>query len=181
LFRAQRWTPKPRPTCAAPARAAAASAVCGGGVCVCAAHVDKARDLLGTELAALVSESYERAYQDMVRVQQLTELEEVIDYSQARTGRIAETRRMAVGLRNTSSSSYMAFGNRTSGSCKAWDPCFPVRCSEGRARCAGMGLGASQLGSLSLRQDRRAHRAGRNRPPLRNRGRFLWFLQPALR
>ena len=35
------------------------------------------------ELAALVGESYERAYGDMVRVQQLTELEEVIGYSTA--------------------------------------------------------------------------------------------------
>lgn len=41
-----------------------------------------ARELLGTELAALVGESYDRAYGDMVRVQQLTELEEVIRYSQ---------------------------------------------------------------------------------------------------
>ena len=46
-------------------------------------HVEHARELLGSELAALVGESYERAYPDMVRVQQLTELEEVIDYSQA--------------------------------------------------------------------------------------------------
>jgi hypothetical protein len=30
-----------------------------------------------------VGESYERAYQNMVRVQQLTELEETIDYSLA--------------------------------------------------------------------------------------------------
>ena len=50
-------------------------------------HVDKARELLGTELAALVGESYERAYGDMVRVQQLTELEEVMQYTQAHTGR----------------------------------------------------------------------------------------------
>ena len=48
-----------------------------------AVHVEHARELLGSELAALVGESYERAYPDMVRVQQLTELEEVIDYSQA--------------------------------------------------------------------------------------------------
>ena len=41
-------------------------------------HVEHARELLGSELAALVGESYERAYPDMVRVQQLTELEEVI-------------------------------------------------------------------------------------------------------
>ena len=53
----------------------------------CAVHVDKARELLGTELAALVGESYERAYGDMVRVQQLTELEEVMQYTQAHTGR----------------------------------------------------------------------------------------------
>jgi FKBP12-rapamycin complex-associated protein len=39
--------------------------------------LERARWLLGTELSALVGESYERAYTAMVRVQQLTELEEV--------------------------------------------------------------------------------------------------------
>lgn len=48
-----------------------------------AVHVERARELLGVELAALVGESYERAYGDMVRVQQLTELEEVITFSNA--------------------------------------------------------------------------------------------------
>lgn len=43
------------------------------------ALLDKTRELLSTELAALVGESYERAYADMVRVQQVRELEEVID------------------------------------------------------------------------------------------------------
>ncbi|KAK9286670.1 hypothetical protein L1049_015071 [Liquidambar formosana] len=42
--------------------------------------VERARKCLATELAALVLESYERAYSNMVRVQQLSELEEVIDY-----------------------------------------------------------------------------------------------------
>ncbi|XP_057977812.1 serine/threonine-protein kinase TOR isoform X2 [Malania oleifera] len=42
--------------------------------------VERARKCLATELAALVLESYERAYSNMVRVQQLAELEEVIDY-----------------------------------------------------------------------------------------------------
>lgn len=46
-----------------------------------AACIERSRELLGQELAALVGESYERAYQNMVRVQQLTELEETIDYS----------------------------------------------------------------------------------------------------
>jgi FKBP12-rapamycin complex-associated protein len=45
--------------------------------------IERSRDLLGQELSALVGESYERAYQNMVRVQQLTELEETIDYSLA--------------------------------------------------------------------------------------------------
>ena len=45
--------------------------------------MERARELLGAELAALVGESYERAYGDMVRVQQLTELEETVDYSLA--------------------------------------------------------------------------------------------------
>jgi len=42
------------------------------------ADVQRARELLGAELAALVGESYERAYANMVRVQQLTELEEIL-------------------------------------------------------------------------------------------------------
>jgi FKBP12-rapamycin complex-associated protein len=41
--------------------------------------------MMSTDLAALVGESYERAYTDMVRVQQLTELEEVIAYKEAVT------------------------------------------------------------------------------------------------
>ena len=45
------------------------------------AHVDAARECLATELAAVVGESYERAYGDMVRVQQLVELEECLEYS----------------------------------------------------------------------------------------------------
>ena len=45
--------------------------------------IERSRELLGQELSALVGESYERAYQNMVRVQQLTELEETIDYSLA--------------------------------------------------------------------------------------------------
>ena len=50
---------------------------------VLAGNIARARELLGAELAALVGESYERAYGDMVRAQQLTELEETIDYSLA--------------------------------------------------------------------------------------------------
>ncbi|XP_024379368.1 serine/threonine-protein kinase TOR [Physcomitrium patens] len=42
--------------------------------------VQKARNCLATELAALVLESYDRAYSNMVRVQQLSELEEVMEY-----------------------------------------------------------------------------------------------------
>lgn len=47
------------------------------------AHMDNARDQLSTDLAALAGESYERAYECMVRVQQLTELEEAISYKTA--------------------------------------------------------------------------------------------------
>ena len=43
-------------------------------------YVERARRLLANELAALVQESYERAYGNMVRAQQLAELEEVINY-----------------------------------------------------------------------------------------------------
>eukprot|EP00959_Pyramimonas_sp_CCMP1952_P349878 7330669-Pyramimonas_sp.AAC.1 len=51
-----------------------------GRFAVATTEVERARRLLGTELTALVGESYERAYGAMVRVQQLTELEEVITY-----------------------------------------------------------------------------------------------------
>uniref|UniRef100_A0A7R9YR22 Serine/threonine-protein kinase TOR n=1 Tax=Chlamydomonas euryale TaxID=1486919 RepID=A0A7R9YR22_9CHLO len=50
-------------------------------------HLERARDLMGTEFAALVGESYERAYSDMVRVQQLAELEEVVAYKRAMLAR----------------------------------------------------------------------------------------------
>ncbi|CAA0825890.1 Serine/threonine-protein kinase TOR, partial [Striga hermonthica] len=43
-------------------------------------YVERASKCLCTEVAALVLESYERAYRNMVRFQQLSELEEVIDY-----------------------------------------------------------------------------------------------------
>lgn len=43
-------------------------------------QIHRARDLLTTELSALVSESYNRAYGVVVRVQMLAELEEIIAY-----------------------------------------------------------------------------------------------------
>ena len=49
-----------------------------GDLTAAAAATERARELLGVDMAALVGESYERAYGDMVRMQQLTELEEVI-------------------------------------------------------------------------------------------------------
>ena len=52
-------------------------------VLAAAGLIDKARDMLAGEMAALVGESYERAYGDMIRVQQLQELEEAIAYSRA--------------------------------------------------------------------------------------------------
>ncbi|KAI1260688.1 TOR kinase [Xylariaceae sp. FL1019] len=46
-------------------------------------NITQAREGLDTELSALVSESYNRAYQVVVRVQMLAELEELIVYKQA--------------------------------------------------------------------------------------------------
>ncbi|TID15752.1 hypothetical protein CANINC_004281 [Pichia inconspicua] len=43
-------------------------------------QISKARDLLATEVTALVSESYNRAYGVVVRIQMLAELEEIIKY-----------------------------------------------------------------------------------------------------
>ncbi|XP_058007343.1 serine/threonine-protein kinase TOR isoform X4 [Hevea brasiliensis] len=60
-------------------------------------YVERARKCLGTELAALVLESYERAYSNMVRVQQLSELEEVIEYWTLPVGNpVAEGRRALI-------------------------------------------------------------------------------------
>ncbi|XP_028061654.1 serine/threonine-protein kinase TOR isoform X1 [Camellia sinensis] len=59
--------------------------------------VERARECLATELAALVLESYDRAYSNMVRVQQLSELEEVIDYCTLPVGNtVAEGRRALI-------------------------------------------------------------------------------------
>ncbi|CAJ1924927.1 unnamed protein product [Sphenostylis stenocarpa] len=60
-------------------------------------YVERARKCLATELAALVLESYERAYSNMVRVQQLSELEEVIDYRTLPIGdRVSDERRALI-------------------------------------------------------------------------------------
>jgi serine/threonine-protein kinase mTOR len=48
-----------------------------------ALFIQKAREGLDTELSALVSESYTRAYSVVVRVQMLAELEEIITYKQS--------------------------------------------------------------------------------------------------
>jgi len=42
--------------------------------------IDKTRHIIDTELAALISESYNRAYDVIVRVQQLSEMEEIIEF-----------------------------------------------------------------------------------------------------
>ncbi|KAL3515383.1 hypothetical protein ACH5RR_022285 [Cinchona calisaya] len=60
-------------------------------------YVERARKCLATELAALVLESYDRAYSNMVRVQQLSELEEVIEYCTLPVGNsVAEGRRALI-------------------------------------------------------------------------------------
>ena len=60
------------------------------------ACVMRARAALDAEVAALVSESYERAYPMIVRAQQLAELEQAIDYLEAPAGRAGEERREAI-------------------------------------------------------------------------------------
>ncbi|KAJ5072006.1 serine/threonine-protein kinase mtor [Anaeramoeba ignava] len=49
-------------------------------------HIDRAREMLVVSLSALVSESYPRAYSEIVRVQQLSELEEIIEFKKASEG-----------------------------------------------------------------------------------------------
>ncbi|EFA77745.1 protein kinase [Heterostelium album PN500] len=43
-------------------------------------HIEHARSLVDTELSALLGESYNRAYKMVIRLQQLSELEEIIEY-----------------------------------------------------------------------------------------------------
>ncbi|KAL0469619.1 phosphatidylinositol 3-kinase [Neurospora intermedia] len=57
------------------------------------ACIEQAREGLDTELSALVSESYNRAYQVVVRVQMLAELEELIVYKQCDGEKQATMRR----------------------------------------------------------------------------------------
>lgn len=45
-------------------------------------HILNARDLLVTEISALINESYNRAYSVIVRTQIITEFEEIIKYKQ---------------------------------------------------------------------------------------------------
>ncbi|MEW5308376.1 MAG: hypothetical protein WDW38_000344 [Sanguina aurantia] len=75
-------------------------------------HVDRARELMATEFAALVGESYERAYSDMVRVQQLAELEEVVEV------KIALDRE--AGRKGALSTSLSAQPSSLSASCDPW-------------------------------------------------------------
>lgn len=58
-----------------------------------AACIQQTREGLDTELSALISESYNRAYQVIVRVQMLAELEEIIVYKQANDRKKATMRR----------------------------------------------------------------------------------------
>lgn len=58
-----------------------------------AQNIEHAREGLDTELSALVSESYNRAYQVIVRVQMLAELEELIVYKQTDEKKQATLRR----------------------------------------------------------------------------------------
>lgn len=46
-------------------------------------YIEKTRELISVDLAALAGESYERAYENMIIVQQLVELEEVIQYKKS--------------------------------------------------------------------------------------------------
>ena len=46
-------------------------------------HIEKAREGLDTELSALLGESYTRAYEVVIRVQMLAELEEIITYKKS--------------------------------------------------------------------------------------------------
>jgi FKBP12-rapamycin complex-associated protein len=54
--------------------------------------INKVRDMFGSELTTMAAESYERAYGAMVLAQELTELEEAIEYN------MIPERRMRVAL-----------------------------------------------------------------------------------
>ncbi|KNC51511.1 phosphatidylinositol kinase Tor2 [Thecamonas trahens ATCC 50062] len=57
------------------------------------AYIELARDVLSTQVVALVDESYNRAYSLLVRVQQLAELEEVIAYKECESPEVRSLRR----------------------------------------------------------------------------------------
>lgn len=59
-------------------------------------YIDLARHQMDNELTALVGESYQRAYDEFVRVQQLAEIEEVIEYKQSKDN--PERRKMIIQL-----------------------------------------------------------------------------------
>jgi FKBP12-rapamycin complex-associated protein len=69
-----------------------------GDLVSAAANTERAREQLGADLAALVGESYERAYADVVRVQQLTELEEIVAVKRAEGAANGERRRPLFGF-----------------------------------------------------------------------------------
>jgi len=52
--------------------------------------INKAREMLDPELTALVGESYTRAYRSLMKVQQLTELEEIVKYKMTDSDQIRE-------------------------------------------------------------------------------------------
>lgn len=64
-------------------------------------QISKARDQLVTELTALVSESYNRAYGVVVRVQMLAELEEIIQYKRIPDNGSSESGNQKLALRKT--------------------------------------------------------------------------------
>lgn len=64
-------------------------------------QISKARDQLVTELTALVSESYNRAYGVVVRVQMLAELEEIIQYKRIPDNGSVESSNQKMALRKT--------------------------------------------------------------------------------
>ena len=57
-------------------------AICKGQYATAHVCIEKSRDLLDKNVSALVGESYNRAYDMIVKVQQLSELEEIIEYKQ---------------------------------------------------------------------------------------------------
>ena len=111
--------------------------------------MERARELLGTELAALVGESYERAYGDMVRVQQLTEMEEILTIKLAEAGPATPGSAGAVNMKQLTHSMWEGRLRGVQRNVEVWQAL--LRCAS-KALERGVGGGGGRAGATRGRQ-----------------------------